>query len=516
MAHVHHHTSDYEQLGARRLGLPDVVAQSVGFLGPVFSAAFLVPLVVGIISASTKGGGGAAPLSVIIAAVGVIALGWLVSRYARKVHAAGGLYDYVSQGLGERAGVASGIVYYAGILLLSIGLIVLVGGYVHDTILLGEFHKAPMPSWAWSGILIALVLAILYTGVRISTRVQLVLALVSMLVVTGFFVMVIVKLGHQNSWAPFKPSSSAQGWSGIFFGVLYGVLLFVGFETAANLGEEAREPKRVIPIAVIATALIAAAFYVLATYTQLAGFHFNLAAMGKEAGQPLFALGQPGPTYYGGKWIERLLELVVLLDMIAVVLGTGVASTRGLFALARDRRLPAPVATVSRRRGTPVGAIVVLGVLAVANVIIAADWNGLFALAGFPHYYSIFAWDSTFGAFALVVVYLLMCVGSIRSFITEEGRALALLAALIGIAITGGAIYASFYKVTRPTLYAPYAALGVLVVGVAIAVATRGRTPAAMHLSDLAVNPDLARSEPLTVATPQPPLRGMMPGRLPE
>ncbi|HEV3213979.1 MAG TPA: APC family permease [Acidimicrobiales bacterium] len=528
MAHVQKTpTSDYERLGARRLGLADVVAQSVGFLGPVFSAAFLVPLVVGIISATGKGGGGAAPLSVIIAAVGVVALGWLVSRYARQVHAAGGLYDYVSRGLGERAGVAAGILYYAGILLLSVGLIVLVGGYVHDTVL-SEFNKTPLPIWAWSAILIALVLGVLYTGVRISTRAQLVLALVSLLVVTGFFVMVIVKLGHQNSWSPFKPSSSAQGWSGIFFGVLYGVLLFVGFETAANLGEEAKEPKRMIPIAVIATALIAAAFYVLATYAQLAGFHFNLTAMGANAGGPLFALGGPGPLGYGSVWIRRLLELVVLFDMVAVALGTGVASTRGIFALARDRRLPAPLASVSRRRGTPVGAIVVLGVLAAANVVIASDWTRLFALPNTPHYFAIFAWDSTFGGFALVVVYLLMCVGSIRSFLPAPGRLLAMLAALVGIAITGGAIYASFYKVAKPTIYAPYAALGVLVVGIVIAVATKGRTPAAMHLEDLAVNPELARLEPLTVATPQspghligstepaPPGEGLLPGRLPD
>jgi len=122
MAHVRQtRSSDYERLGARRLGLADVVAQSVGFLGPVFSAAFLVPLVVGIISASGKGGGVAAPISVLLAAVGVVALGWLVSRYAREVHAAGGVYDYVSRGLGQRVGVATGILYYAGILLLSVG-----------------------------------------------------------------------------------------------------------------------------------------------------------------------------------------------------------------------------------------------------------------------------------------------------------------------------------------------------------------------------------------------------------
>ena len=63
----------YERLGAKVLSLPDVIAQSVGFMGPVFSSAFVIPLVVGVISASGKGGGVASPLSVLIAAVGVFA-----------------------------------------------------------------------------------------------------------------------------------------------------------------------------------------------------------------------------------------------------------------------------------------------------------------------------------------------------------------------------------------------------------------------------------------------------------
>ncbi len=490
---------EYERLGSRRLGVPDAVAQSVGFLGPVFSAAFLVPLVVGIISASGKGGGLAAPLSVIIAAVGVAALGWLVARYAREVHAAGGLYDYVSRGLGERPGVAAGILYYAGILLLSIGIIVLIGGYVHDTIA-SEWNKAPLPQWAWSAIVVALLLAVLYTGVRISTRLQLALAGISFLVVLGFLINVVVKVGANNRWLAFQPHSAAQGWSGIFFGVLYGVLLFVGFETAANLGEETRRPHRAIPVAVLTTVVIAALFYVFATYAQLAGFHFSLAAMGKNVGGPLFALGNPGSAGgYGSTWMRRLLELVVLLDMLAVTLGTGVSSTRGVFALARDRRIPGGLASVSKRHGTPFAAMVALGVLASVNIVLTQNWQGLFAQPPNPHYFAIFLWDSTFGGFALVCVYFLMCVGSIVSFATKEGRVLTIFAAIVGIAITVGAIWASFYKVTRPTLYAPYGALGVLVAGFLIAFLTRGRKPASLHLEDLAVNPDLARMEPLQV-----------------
>ena len=75
--------AQYERLGGRgrKLTIIDAIAQSVGFMGPVFSIAFLVPLLVGIISATGKGGGNAAPLSVLLAALGVLALGWIVAQY---------------------------------------------------------------------------------------------------------------------------------------------------------------------------------------------------------------------------------------------------------------------------------------------------------------------------------------------------------------------------------------------------------------------------------------------------
>ena len=91
-----HEQQAYERLGAKVLTLPDVIAQSVGFMGPVFSSAFVIPLVVGVISASGKGGGVASPLSVLIAAVGVFAIGAIVCRYAREVHAAGSLRSFAT------------------------------------------------------------------------------------------------------------------------------------------------------------------------------------------------------------------------------------------------------------------------------------------------------------------------------------------------------------------------------------------------------------------------------------
>src|SRR6266542_3591201 len=97
----------YERLGARKLKLIDVIAQSTGFIGPVFSAAFLIPLIAGF-SASGKGAGVATPFAVLLAAIGTFALGWIVAQYAKRVHAAGSLYDYVSDGLGGKVGGFAG------------------------------------------------------------------------------------------------------------------------------------------------------------------------------------------------------------------------------------------------------------------------------------------------------------------------------------------------------------------------------------------------------------------------
>jgi amino acid transporter len=480
-----HSTSEYERLGAKRLALPDAIAQSTGFMGPVFSAAFLIPLVAGLISASGKGGGVASPISVIIAAVGVFALGWIVSSYAREIHAAGSLYDYVTRGLGNRIGASAGWLYYGGVMALLTGLLLLIGGYIQSTIA-AEFKVNPLPSWVWTLLAIALITTILYLGVRLSTRSQLALALISITVVTVFFITVIVKLGSANSFRPFRPSAAADGWSGIFFGVLYGVLLFVGFETAANLAEETPRPRRDIPIAVMATAGLATVFFVLAAYVEVAGFHYNLKTLTAAASAPLFALGAAKSAGgYGGTWIDRLLELVVLFDMLAVAIGCAVSASRGIFALARDRRIPASLAVVSRRRGTPFGATVFVAVVALVVLLLNQFWTGLFALPATPHYFAMFAWESTFGGFALVVVYLLMSVGSLRNFRYLPQRVRAVAAAVLGIVITGGAIFGSFYKVTSPTILAPWFALGLLVIGFASTWVLRARDSASSRLTDL-------------------------------
>src|SRR6185436_5956882 len=388
----------YERLGAKRLRLVDCISQSVGFMGPVFSAAFLIPLIAGV-SASGKGAGIATPLAVLIAAVGTFALGWIVAAYAKRVHAAGSLYDYVSNGLGAKAGAFAGWIY-CGTTVLASAIACLVGWYMHDVIFTADpavpgvvSSSSPLPMWAWSLVFVAVIFLVQYLGVHISTRAQLTLALASAVVVLAFFVKVIIDAPQANL-EPFKPSSATDGWTGIMFGVLYGVLIFVGFETAANLGEETAEPKRSIPRAVLYTVLIATVFYLIASYAQIVGFGMDLSVITDPAvaAAPLFALGSPTSAGgYGSDFILKLLEVVVLLDILAVGLGAAVASARGVFALARDRRIPGGLATVSQSRGTPVAAIAFVEVVSLVMIGIAQFADTVFAEASpSPHFFDMF------------------------------------------------------------------------------------------------------------------------------
>ncbi len=264
------------------------------------------------------------------------------------------------------------------------------------------------------------------------------------------------------------------------------MLIFVGFETAANLAEETAEPKRSIPRAVLGAVVVVSVFYLIASYVEVAGFHFDMKVITSPevSGAPLFALGAPGTEFGSDFWLKALL-VVVFLDMLAVYVGASVASTRGVFALARDRRLPSGLASVSERFGTPAGAIWLLIAVQVVLIVASEAWDALFALQGLPHYFSLFVWCSTFGGFALLVVYLVMSVGALSGLRGERGFGGIAVASVLGIAITGAAIFGSFYKVPSPTILAPTYALAWAAVGLVYMLLVKGREPASDALADL-------------------------------
>ena len=121
---------DGERLGKGNLSLPDVVAQSVGYMGPVFSGTFFIPTIVGLSIRQARARASPRPFAILLTAIGMLALAWIISRYAKRIHAAGALYDYVGEGFGRPAGLFAGWVYYGGALMLTLAIGLAFGGFV--------------------------------------------------------------------------------------------------------------------------------------------------------------------------------------------------------------------------------------------------------------------------------------------------------------------------------------------------------------------------------------------------
>ena len=427
-----------EKLGKGNLTLLDVIAQSIGFIGPVFAAAFFIPTIVGA-SLNGKGAGIASPVSIIIAMIGMCAVAWIISRFARRIHAAGSLYDYVTEAFGERIGFVAGWVYYGGVIALTLAIGLAFGGFLHDTLF---FNHGVELEWFWYSIAFWVVAAaMMIRGVAISTRVQLVLGVGSFLIILAFSIWVIIKVSGDGglSGAPFNPSSSDQGWNGIFFGVLYAVIMFIGFESSANLAEETKSPRKHLPLAIFGSCIAVGIFYIIVTYAQAVGFGLSVQDW-LAAFPPLYALAADprfGSTHFG-----ELVQWIVVIDIAAVGLGTAVGSSRGVFALARDGRLPKVLASVHPKYKTPWIASTALAVASIILIIIIAATNGLMTVGEMDpgQWFPMFNWLATFGGFMLVAVYIAICVAAFKGM-PGESQGLLALAGIVGGLVSIGAIY---------------------------------------------------------------------------
>jgi amino acid transporter len=437
---------DGEQLGKGNLSLPDVVAQSVGYMGPVFSGTFFIPTIIGL-SVTGKGAGIASPFAILITAVGMLALAWIISRYAKRIHAAGALYDYVSAGFGRPAGLFAGWVYYGGAIMLTMAIGLAFGGFTSLT--LNGIHGVDI-DWLWFAVAFWLVAwAISVLGVQISTRAQLVLALVSIAVIFAWAVYVILKGGSDGfSLRPFNPGES--DFSGITYGIVYAGLIFVGFESAANLAEETAEPKRNIPRAIFYSVLAAGIFYVILSWALVLAFGLNVGVL-LESFPPLYvATGNPD---FGGDTFSEIVQWLVVIDIAAVGLGTVTGTTRGIFALARDRHLPSRLALVHPRYKTPYVAASLLAVAAIVVAFVIRFSDGLAPGADTDPpgpWFPFFQFGATIGAFLLLGVYLLIALTGFKGQPGENRGGLALAGLL-----AGATAVAALYGVVKdaPSLY---------------------------------------------------------------
>ena len=199
----------------------------------------------------------------------------------------------------------------------------------------GEGGSFNLPSM----LLVLAVTALLIYGVRESARTNTIMVFVKVAVLTFFILVGFASISGDNfsPWAPKGVAGTVDAAALIFFA-------YIGFDAVSTSGEEANNPQRDLPIAIIGSLLIATLLCILVAIVAV-----GLAPSSKLAGSdaPLSDAIKIGA---GLDWAGDLLSFGALVAITSVTLTILYGQTRIFFAMSRDGLLPALFARLSARR----------------------------------------------------------------------------------------------------------------------------------------------------------------------
>ena len=354
-------------LAPEAIGLREVLFQSITHMAPAAAVAFSI-----IVGANYAGG--ALPLSVLFALVACLLVAISIGQLAKRLPSAGGFYTYAARGLHPAVGFLVGW-GYAFVEPLVAPLLFLIFGNVVAGTLNQEFGWSYDTWWVVAALAAAVTVFVLgYFGVRLSTGAGTILGLFEILVFAGLALTLIVKAGDANTLSVFGTGfadvEGFVGLSGVIAGSVYTILAFIGFEAAAPLAEEAKDPRRTIRLAVLYSCLGIGLFYVLTTYAATVAF-----GPGRFAEFPTSGGGNPWDALARGAWGAGwvLVFLAVANSAIANANASANAATRTWFAMGRIGLLPRPLEHVNPHWRSPDVAVILQFVVGVG----VALWLGL-------------------------------------------------------------------------------------------------------------------------------------------
>ena len=268
--------------------------------------------------------------------------------------------------------------------------------------------------------------------------------------------------GGDANLQPFNPANAEGEWSGVFKGMVFAILAFIGFEAAAPLGEEARDPHRNIPRAVVGSAVVIGLFYVLCSYAWVFGAGFDQFVDQATGADPWRNLGE---VFWGTGWV--LIFLAICNSIVANSNAAVNAATRVFYALARNGLAPQPLARTHREFKTPHVAIIWMsGFALVLALIFGAIWDPLTG----------FSMIATMAVPVVIVVYMLVSVGCIVHYLrarrSEFNPLIHLVMPVAGIVLFFFPLYYQFYKAPPdyPVKAANWVALSWVVIGIVLTI----------------------------------------------
>ena len=450
--------------GLRRgsLSLVETIGQSVANIAPTATPALTVAVIVGIAGIGSW-------LASLVATIGMMFVAGNIATLARRHPLAGSYFVYIGRTLGPLAGMVAGWSMVAAYLAAGIASVVggqIFLGYVLDGIGLGAVNP---PGWLFDLAFVALVWALAYRDIRLSARVGVVIECLSLGIIT--LITAIVTVRHGTAIDRLQLDIPHLDWGGVMSALTLAVFSFVGFESAATLAKEARDPTRAVPRAIMLSAGLAGLFFVVITYAMVLGVGDEVRVLA-DSSAPFAEI----TSRAGLPAAAMIVYSAAMISVFAAALACVNAVSRLMFSMGRYEFIHRSMGNVHDRHQTPHFAI------SAAAVLIASVCIGLSGLPALDE----FGLTATFSTFGFLVVYLLISiVAPVDLYRSAVLRPRHVIVGAVGVLLMAFVIFGSLYPVPAypynllPYLFAFYLLVGGLWYGILV-----GQAPhavAALH-----------------------------------
>ena len=438
------------------LSFLEALGQSVANVSPTLTPALAVAVVAGM-------AGTASWLVYVFATIALLIVGINVGKLAKRIPLCRLVLHLCLTQSRSILRMLSGWAMLAAYIFTAMALTVATSIFI-KTFFTSLGFTAPIPSTLLYFLISAEIWAFACRDIKISARIGLTLEVVSVAIILFVCVYTFAHFG-------FKIDAKQTHLEGIDFksaaqAVVLAIFSYVGFESAATLGRETRNPTVNIPRAIVATAISAGVFFVLTTYLIVQGFDDDATKLG-ASGAPLaditssISVGLTALVYFGAA-----------ISGFACALASLNAYGRMLFSLGRYQFVHTSMGLVHQNFKTP---YVALTSGALINFIVCAAFAGQAET-------DTFGWYGTLASYGFIIVYFL-CSVSAPVFLAKNGGATAgdkfvggLGAVLMVLSLVG-----SLYPVpASPYNLFPYFFLVYILLGVSWFFILKARVPQAI------------------------------------
>ena len=337
----------------RSLGIPTLI---------VFGLAYLVPMTVfttyGIVNEIT-GGYLSSAYSLTLLAMLFTAISY--ATLSRKVTSAGSAYAYTRQGFGSKIGFLTGWTVMIDYILLPMLNYLLIGVYLNQ-----QFPA--VPGWVFALLALVVVTGLNIVGIDAVKSANVVIVALQAIFFVVFFAVAAQSFQPDvNAFDPFVRGDF--NLAAVTAGAAILCLSFLGFDAISTMAEEARDPQRTIPRAIVATTVIAGVFFVAVTWFAYMAFPEVITGEGADSAALTML------THLGGNLLTSLFLAAYVTGAMGSALASQASVSRILYSMGRDRVLPHRIfGSLSRRFRTPVGAMLVVAIISISAVFSSVDF----------------------------------------------------------------------------------------------------------------------------------------------